>query len=117
MLESTTYPGTTEEVVQPMLEHSGFRAGHDFYLAFSPERVDPGNPTWKPANIPKVVGADGPKALELALALYGQIVVQTIPVTSMEVAEAVKLTENIFRSVNIALVNELKTIYGKMDIV
>ena len=112
ILESTTYPGCSTEVLKPLLEKSGLVSGEDFYLAYSPEREDPGNHKYVTSNIPKVVGADGPKALELALALYDQIVVQTVPVTSMEVAEAVKLTENIFRSVNIALVNELKTIYS-----
>jgi len=115
-LESTTYPGTTAEVMKPILEAGGLKAGTDFFLAYSPEREDPGNPTHETRTIPKVVGGDGARALELALALYGNIVEQTVPVSSLDTAEAVKLTENIFRSVNIALANELKLIYGKMGI-
>ena len=116
VLESTTYPGTTAEVMRPILEAGGLKSGQDFYLAYSPEREDPGNPTHETSIIPKVVGGDGEQALKLAVALYDKIVVQTVPVSSLDTAEAVKLTENIFRSVNIALVNELKLIYGKMDI-
>jgi UDP-N-acetyl-D-glucosamine dehydrogenase len=116
VLESTTYPGTTEEVVRPILEAKGLRSGRDFYLAYSPEREDPGNPDFRTARIPKVVGADAPDALALAQALYGQLVIQTVPVSSAATAEAVKLTENIFRAVNIALVNELKVVYGAMGI-
>ena len=116
VLESTTYPGTTEEVVKPILERSGLRSGRDFYLAYSPEREDPGNPSFETASIPKVVGGDGREALEIAQELYGQFVVRTVPVSSTAAAEAVKLTENIFRSVNIALVNELKVIYAAMGI-
>ncbi|MCH7942672.1 MAG: nucleotide sugar dehydrogenase [Proteobacteria bacterium] len=116
ILESTTYPGTTAEVVRPILERGGAKSGRDFYLAYSPEREDPGNPVHETKSIPKVVGGDGPRALALALALYDNIVVATVPVSSLDTAEAVKLTENIFRSVNIALVNELKLIYGKMGI-
>lgn len=116
VLESTTYPGTTAEVVRPILQGGGLKSGVDFYLAYSPEREDPGNKTHGTAAIPKVVGADGPEALELADALYSRIVVKTVPVSSLDTAEAVKLTENIFRSVNIALVNELKLIYAKMGI-
>jgi len=115
-LESTTYPGTTADVMRPILEHGGLKSGTDFFLAYSPEREDPGNPTHDTQTIPKVVGGDGAQALELAIALYDNIVVQTVPVSSLDTAEAVKLTENIFRSVNIALVNELKLIYGKMGI-
>jgi UDP-N-acetyl-D-glucosamine dehydrogenase len=115
-LESTTYPGTTEEVVKPILERTGLKSGHDFYLAFSPEREDPGNPNFGTAAIPKVVGGDGPEALRIARELYDQLVVKTVPVSSTATAEAVKLTENIFRSVNIALVNELKVIYAAMGI-
>ena len=115
-LESTTYPGTTAEVMKPILEAGGLKAGTDFYLAYSPEREDPGNPTHETRTIPKVVGGDGAQALELAVALYDNIVEQTVPVSSLDTAEAVKLTENIFRSVNIALANELKLIYGKMGI-
>ena len=95
-------------------EKSGLRSGNDFYLAYSPEREDPGNLEYATAHIPKVVGGHDAEALKLASALYDQVVVQTVPVSSMEVAEAVKLTENIFRSVNIALVNELKMIYQKI---
>jgi UDP-N-acetyl-D-glucosamine dehydrogenase len=116
ILESTTYPGTTEEVVKPILEATGLRSGQDFYLAYSPEREDPGNPDFRTARIPKVVGADSAEALALAEALYGQFVIQTVPVSSSATAEAVKLTENIFRAVNIALVNELKVVFGAMDI-
>ncbi|MCH8188861.1 MAG: nucleotide sugar dehydrogenase [Proteobacteria bacterium] len=116
VLESTTYPGTTAEVMRPILERGGFKSGRDFYLAYSPEREDPGNPNHETKTIPKVVGGDGSDALKLALALYGKIVIETVPVSSVDTAEAVKLTENIFRSVNIALVNELKLIFGKMDI-
>ncbi|HEY8381064.1 MAG TPA: nucleotide sugar dehydrogenase [Microvirga sp.] len=116
VLESTTYPGTTEEVVKPILEATGLRSGRDFFLAFSPEREDPGNPDYETARIPKVVGGDGPEALRLADALYAALVVRTVPVSSMGTAEAVKLTENIFRAVNIALVNELKVVYEAMGI-
>ncbi|MEE2746631.1 MAG: nucleotide sugar dehydrogenase [Pseudomonadota bacterium] len=116
ILESTTYPGCCSKIVKPILEQTGLLSERDFYLAYSPEREDPGNPKFNAAGIPKVVGADGDKAKELAIALYNKAIVSTVPVSSMEVAEAVKLTENIFRSVNIALVNELKVIYHKMDI-
>jgi UDP-N-acetyl-D-glucosamine dehydrogenase len=116
VLESTTYPGTTEEVIKPILEATGLRSGADFYLAFSPEREDPGNPDFGTAGIPKIVGGDGPDALALADALYSQLVRRTVPVSSTATAEAVKLTENIFRAVNIALVNELKVVYDAMGI-
>lgn len=116
VLESTTWPGTTDEVMRPILEKTGLKSGVDFYLAFSPEREDPGNPDFGTSTIPKVVGGDGADALELANAVYGALVVKTVPVSSSATAEAVKLTENIFRAVNIALVNELKVIYGKMGI-
>lgn len=116
VLESTTYPGTTAEVMRPILEASGLKSGEDFYLAYSPEREDPGNPTHETSIIPKVVGGDGEDALKLAQAFYDKVVISTVPVSSLDTAEAVKLTENIFRSVNIALVNELKLIYGKMGI-
>ncbi|SVE52996.1 uncharacterized protein METZ01_LOCUS505850, partial [marine metagenome] len=105
VLESTTYPGCCVYVLKPVLEKGGLISGNDFFLAYSPEREDPGNPEFTTERIPKVVGADGPEALELATTLYNQVVVEVIPVSSMEVAEAVKLTENIFRSVNIALMN------------
>ena len=116
VLESTTYPGTSTEILRPLLEKNGLKSGQDIYLAYSPEREDPGNPNFGTSNIPKVVGGDGKAAAELACTMYDQIVIKTIPVSSLEVAEAVKLTENIFRSVNIAMVNELKIIYDKMGI-
>ncbi|MCS0497074.1 nucleotide sugar dehydrogenase [Ancylobacter sp. MQZ15Z-1] len=116
VLESTTWPGTTVEVVKPILEEAGLVAGRDVFLAFSPEREDPGNASFSTATIPKVVGGDGEVAGALAQALYRPLVSRVVPVSSTQVAEAVKLTENIFRSVNIALVNELKTVYGAMGI-
>ncbi|HUJ76939.1 MAG TPA: nucleotide sugar dehydrogenase [bacterium] len=115
-LESTTYPGTTDEVLRPILERGGLKAGQDFFLAFSPEREDPGNPKYETRTIPKVVGADDKTSQELAVALYGTVVARVVPVSSTRAAEAVKLTENIFRSINIALVNELKLVYEKMSI-
>ena len=117
ILESTTYPGTTEGVLRDVLEQgSGLKAGHDFHLAFSPERDDPGNPDSKVASIPKVVGGLTPACLEAAIKIYSLAIEQIVPVSSCAAAEATKLTENIFRSVNIALVNELKVIYHKMGI-
>jgi UDP-N-acetyl-D-glucosamine dehydrogenase len=116
VLESTTYPGTSDELIRPILEETGLASGTDFYLAYSPEREDPGNKDFATGKIPKVVGGDGADALKLAQALYDAIVPQTVPVRDLRTAEAVKLTENIFRSVNIALVNELKQVYGAMDI-
>ena len=116
VLESTTWPGTTDEILKPILEAAGLTSGRDFFLAFSPEREDPGNDKFGTATIPKIVGGDGPDALKLACALYDCLVVRTVPVKSPATAEAVKLTENIFRSVNIALVNELKIIYDSMGI-
>jgi UDP-N-acetyl-D-glucosamine dehydrogenase len=107
ILESTTYPGTTEEVVQPMLEEAGLKAGADFYLAFSPERVDPGNPLFQTHNIPKVVGGFDAASTAAAVALYSAIVKEVVPVSNTRVAEMVKLLENTFRAVNIGLVNEL----------
>ena len=116
ILESTTYPGTTEEVVQPMLEAGGLLAGRDFFLAFSPERVDPGNPTFRTGNIPKVVGGiDGPST-EVATALYGLVVDSVVPVSNTRVAEMVKLLENTFRAVNIGLVNELALMCRDLDV-
>jgi len=116
VLESTTWPGTTDEIMKPILERGGLKSGKDFYLAFSPEREDPGNPTHSTQSIPKVVGGDDPTALKLAQAFYGAVVTRTVPVSSTRTAEAVKLTENIFRAVNIALVNELKVVYDAMGI-
>lgn len=116
VLESTTYPGTTQNLMQPVLEKTGLKCGTDFFLAFSPEREDPGNPDFGTSSIPKVVGADDPASHKLAVELYAQIVPQVVPVSSSAAAEAVKLTENIFRAVNIAFVNELKIIYDKMGI-
>ena len=107
VLESTTYPGTVEEVVRPMLEKSGMSAGEDFFLAFSPERVDPGNREWTTANIPKVVGGIDAGSTAVAQVLYEQVVSTVVPVSSTRVAEMVKLLENTFRAVNIGLVNEL----------
>ena len=107
VLESTTYPGTVEEVVRPLLEKGGLRGDEDFFLAFSPERVDPGNRDWTTANIPKVVGGIGATSTAVATALYEQVVTTVVPVSSTRVAEMVKLLENTFRAVNIGLVNEL----------
>src|SRR5439155_21850490 len=107
ILESTTYPGTTEEVVQPLLERGGLKTGHDFFLAFSPERVDPGNGTFNTRNVPKVVGGMTPQCSELARALYAAAIDIVVPVSSPRVAEMVKLLENTFRAVNIGLVNEI----------
>jgi len=116
VLESTTYPGTTEEEMLPILEESGLRAGRDFFLAFSPEREDPGNRQFHMDTIPKVVGGLTRDCLRAAKALYDQVVVRTVPVSSTRVAESSKLLENIFRAVNIALVNELKMIFDRMGI-
>jgi UDP-N-acetyl-D-glucosamine dehydrogenase len=117
VLESTTYPGTTDKDLREVLEKgSGLKAGKDFHLAFSPEREDPGNPESKVAEIPKVVGGHTPTCLDRAKELYGRAIKRLVPVSSTRAAEATKLMENIFRSVNIALVNELKIIYGSMGI-
>jgi UDP-N-acetyl-D-glucosamine dehydrogenase len=116
VLESTTYPGTTREVLKPILEATGLQAGRDVFLGFSPEREDPGNARFRTATIPKVVAGDGAEASELVAAFYGKVVETVVPVSSPDVAEAVKITENVFRAVNIALVNELKLIYGAMGI-
>ena len=110
VLESSTYPGTTDQELSNVLSSSGLKADEDFYLAYSPEREDPGNPDFTTGTIPKVVGADCDAARKLALELYESIIDKVVPVSSTRVAEAVKLTENIFRSVNIAMVNELKVI-------
>ncbi|HTP14027.1 MAG TPA: nucleotide sugar dehydrogenase [Bacteroidota bacterium] len=116
VLESTTYPGTTDELMVRILEKSGLKANKDFYAAFSPEREDPNNRDYRTETIPKVVGATSPDGLAVADKMYSQIVVRTVPVSSARVAESTKLVENIFRSVNIALVNELKMAFMKMDI-
>src|SRR5688572_10736099 len=116
VLESTTYPGTTDEVVQPILEDTGLKAGVDFFIAFSPERVDPGNPTFQTHNVPKVVGGLTPDCARLAGALYGSAIETIVPVSSTRVAEMVKLLENTFRAVNIGLVNELALMCDRMNI-
>ncbi len=116
VLESSTYPGTTEEVMKPILEKSGLKGDVDFWVAFSPEREDPNNPKFNTRTIPKVVGANTEEARKLVSTLYNQVIVKTIPVSSSQAAEATKLLENIFRSVNIALVNEMKIILDRMGI-
>lgn len=116
VLESTTWPGTTEEVMKPILEETGLVAGTDFFLGFSPEREDPGNRDFETSTIPKVVAGEGADAQELMVAFYGAVVKTVVPVSTTATAEAVKLTENIFRAVNIALVNELKLVYEAMGI-
>ena len=116
VLESTTYPGTTRDVMLPILEQSGLKVEEDFFLAYSPEREDPGNPDFSANSIPKVVGGYGEKSLELATALYSNAVVQVVPVSSCEVAEACKILENTYRGVNIAMVNELKVLFQKLGI-
>lgn len=115
-LESTTYPGTTEEVIQPILETSGLTVGDGLYLAFSPERVDPGNPTFQTHNTPKVVGGVTPQCTKHAVALYERFIETVVPVSSTRAAEMTKLLENIFRSVNIALMNELLQLCERMHI-
>ena len=116
VLESTTYPGTTDEVLTPLLAAGGLEPAQDFWVGFSPEREDPGNTSFTTATIPKIVGGDSEQAIELVSAFYSRVVDQVVPVSSTRTAEAVKITENIFRAVNIALVNELKLIYDAMDI-
>jgi len=124
VLESSTYPGTTDEVILPLLQNPisqkdknvNWKVGEDFYLAFSPEREDPNNPNFNTATIPKVVGGVTEKCLEIACALYNSVIVKTVPVSSTRAAEATKLLENIYRSVNIALVNELKMVLDRMNI-
>jgi UDP-N-acetyl-D-glucosamine dehydrogenase len=116
VLESTTYPGTTRDVVLPILEKTGLRLGADFFLAYSPEREDPGNPDFTAGNIPKVVGGSDPTSLELAVALYRQGMPEVIPVSTCEVAEACKILENSYRAINIALVNELKMLFDRIGI-
>ena len=117
ILESTEYPGATEERLIPILEGtSGLKAGAELHVAFSPEREDPGNPSSKVKNIPKLVDEYTQSCLDAAVAVYSDVIETVVPVTSCKIAEAAKLTENIFRSVNIAMVNELKMIFEKMDI-
>lgn len=116
VLESTTYPTTTRDVVLPILAESGLSVGSDFFLAYSPEREDPGNPDYTAAGIPKVVGGFDAQSLKLAETLYSKAIVKVVPVSSLEVAEACKILENTYRAVNIALVNELKMLYDRMGI-
>ena len=116
ILDSTTYPGTTDEVILSRLERTGLRVGEDFYLAFSPERVDPGNPKWNTKNIPKVVGGATERCTEYAVMLYEQTLGPVVPVSSTKVAEMVKLLENTFRSVNIGLVNEMALMSDRMGV-
>jgi UDP-N-acetyl-D-glucosamine dehydrogenase len=116
IVESTIYPGATEEVVKPILEESGLQAGDDFYLSFSPERIDPGNKKWSQEKIPKIVGGINRESVDMASLLFSQIIEKVIPVSSLQVAEATKMLENLFRSVNIALVNDLSKFFEKMGI-
>ena len=116
ILESTTYPGTTDEVVLPMLAKSGLEVGRDFFLCFSPERVDPGNPKYQTANIPKVVGGCTPACTEMGRLFYSQALEHVVPVSSTQVAEMVKLLENTFRMINIGLVNEMAMMCDRMGI-
>ena len=116
VLESTTYPGTTTDVMRPILERCGLKSDGNFFLAYSPQRQDPGIRDFATSSIPKIVGGDGAAACALALALYATAVIEVVAVSSLATAEAVKLTENIFRAVNIALVNELKVVYDRMGI-
>jgi UDP-N-acetyl-D-glucosamine dehydrogenase len=116
VLESTTYPGTTREVVKPLLEAGGLVSGRDFLLAYSPEREDPGNAAFDTRSIPKVVAGDGPLAARAAEAFYGAVVDKVTRVSTLDTAEAVKITENVFRAVNIALVNELKMVFDRMGV-
>jgi UDP-N-acetyl-D-glucosamine dehydrogenase len=116
VLESTTFPGTTSEVVKPILEDTGLKAGSDFYLGFSPEREDPGNSDYRTDTIPKIVSGEGPEAKALVEVFYNAVVNKVVPVSTPQIAEAAKITENIFRAVNIALVNELKVIFDAMGI-
>ena len=116
IIESTIYPGATEEIVKPLLEESGLRAGDDFYLSFSPERIDPGNKKWNLEVIPKIVGGLNKESVDVASLLFSQIVEKVVPVSSLKVAEATKMLENIFRSVNIALINDLSKFFEKLGI-
>lgn len=116
ILESTTYPGTTRDVVTPLLAESGLTPGRDFFVAFSPEREDPGNANHTAGTIPKVVGGLDPTSLQLAAEFYSQAIATVVPVSSCEVAEACKILENIYRSVNIAMINELKMLFARLGI-
>jgi len=116
VLESTTYPGTTRELMLPALESTGLRVGKDFFLAFSPERVDPGNPAWNTRNTPKVVGGITPECLRVAVAIYQPAIERLVAVSSTEAAELVKILENTFRSVNIGLVNEMAIVCDKLGV-
>jgi len=116
VLESTTYPGTTEELVRPILEKTGLKPGRDFFLGYSPEREDPGNPAFSTKSIPKVVSGSDPASARLVTRLYSQVVDRVVPVSSTQSAEAAKILENIYRCVNIALVNELKVLFDRMGI-
>jgi len=116
VLESTTYPGTTRELMAPILERSGLKAGRDFHLAYSPEREDPGNKEFTTRTIPKVVGGLTKTCLDMACRLYGAAIERTVPVSSLEAAEAAKILENVYRCVNIAMVNELKVVFDRMGI-
>jgi UDP-N-acetyl-D-glucosamine dehydrogenase len=116
VLESTTYPGTTRQILLPILERTGLQLGRDFFLAYSPEREDPGNPTYSLENIPRVVGGLDSLSRDLAAALYAQVAASVVPVSSVEIAEACKILENTYRAVNIALVNELKVLYDRIGI-
>ena len=116
ILESTTYPGTTKELMAPILESTGLKAGKDFHLAYSPEREDPGNKNFTTGTIPKVVGGLTKRCSAMACKLYGAAIVKTIPVSSLEAAEAAKILENVYRCVNIAMVNELKVVFDRMGI-
>ena len=116
VLESTTYPGTTEEIMLPALEAAGWKEGKDFYLAFSPERIDPGNKKYKVENTPKIVGGISKRSTEIAVTLYSQVIDPVIPASSSKVAEMVKLLENTFRIVNVSLVNEIMIMCDRLDI-
>jgi len=116
VLESTTYPGTTRDIVLPLLAERGLQLGSDFFLAYSPEREDPGNPNFSTQRIPKVVGGADQASGELADLLYSQAVIETVPVANCEIAEACKILENVYRAVNIAMVNELKVLFDRLDI-
>src|SRR3990172_8922629 len=116
VLESTTYPGTTEELMLPMLEQNGYKVGKSVFLAFSPERVDPGNPTYNTSNTPKVIGGVTPQCLEVTMKLYRNFIQKVVPVSSSRAAEMVKLLENTFRSVNIGLVNEMALMCDRLKV-